>query len=183
MALYGYLRTSRDGSEGSDPATQRLQILSVGVDPENILAAAGTSGTVGEASRNGWRALDSNTRWTATSRSCCCGTRRPSCWRLPWSTAFPWPLCAGSTRCATTPASPHCSPKWNGPTPARSPGPAALRAGRRAQVAAESRANAGPAHQRNLRRRAGLHTGGGCPALPDGHHLIRMVWPYIPFLN
>ena len=59
MGLYGYIRTSKDGSEGSDPETQRLQLLGAGVDPKNIYADVGTSGTVRVASRNGWRALAS----------------------------------------------------------------------------------------------------------------------------
>ena len=59
MSLYGYIRTSKDGLEGSDPETQRLQLLDAGVDPKHIFADAGVSGTVGVSSRNGWRALDS----------------------------------------------------------------------------------------------------------------------------
>ena len=58
MALYGYVRTSKDGSEGSDPETQRRELLGAGVGPKNIIADAGVSGTVGVSSRNGWRALD-----------------------------------------------------------------------------------------------------------------------------
>ena len=59
MTLYGYIRTSKDGAAGSDPETQRLQLLGVGVGPKNIFADVGTSGTVRVASRNGWRAVAS----------------------------------------------------------------------------------------------------------------------------
>ena len=59
MTLYGYIRTSKDGAAGSDPETQRLQLLGAGVDPKNIFADVGTSGTVRVASRNGWRAVAS----------------------------------------------------------------------------------------------------------------------------
>ena len=59
MTLYGYTRTSKDGAAGSEPETQRRQLLGVGVDPKDIFADAGVSGTVGVSNRNGWRALDS----------------------------------------------------------------------------------------------------------------------------
>ena len=58
MAAYGSIRTSKDGEQGSDPETQRQQLLGAGVAPKNIFADVGVSGTVGVASRNGWRTMD-----------------------------------------------------------------------------------------------------------------------------
>ena len=60
MTTYGYLRTSREepGHAGSDPETQRQQLLSAGVNPRHIYSDVGTSGTTGVSSRNQWHALD-----------------------------------------------------------------------------------------------------------------------------
>ena len=61
--LYGYIRTSRqktDGEAGSDPETQRLQLIRAGVDPDNIYRDVGVSGSTGTNTRNGWRLLNSH---------------------------------------------------------------------------------------------------------------------------
>ena len=60
--IYGYIRTSRqhvDGEAGSDPETQRLQLLNAGVSPENVYRDVGVSGSTGINTRHGWRRLDS----------------------------------------------------------------------------------------------------------------------------
>ena len=61
MITYGCIRTSRTqkpGHAGSDPEAQRQQLLDAGVNPRNIYADVGTSGTTGVSSRNQWHALD-----------------------------------------------------------------------------------------------------------------------------
>ena len=59
---YGYVRTSRPRvSElaGSDPETQRQQLLAAGVALSHIYQDAGISGTSGTNSRRSWHSLDS----------------------------------------------------------------------------------------------------------------------------
>ena len=59
---YGYVRTSRPRvSElaGSDPETQRQQLLTAGVALSHIYQDVGISGTSGTNSRRGWHSLDS----------------------------------------------------------------------------------------------------------------------------
>ena len=59
---YGYVRTSRPRvSElaGSDPETQRQQLLAAGVALSHIYQDIGASGTSGTNSRRGWHSLDS----------------------------------------------------------------------------------------------------------------------------
>ena len=59
---YGYVRTSRPKvSElaGSDPETQRQQLLAAGVALSHIFQDVGVSGTSGTNSRLGWHSLDS----------------------------------------------------------------------------------------------------------------------------
>ena len=59
---YSYVRTSRPRvSElvGSDPETQRQQLLAVGVALSHIYQDVGVSGTSGTNSRKGWHSLDS----------------------------------------------------------------------------------------------------------------------------
>ena len=59
---YGYVRTSRPRvSElaGSDPETQRQQMLAAGVALSHIYQDVGVSGTSGTNSRRGWHSLDS----------------------------------------------------------------------------------------------------------------------------
>ena len=59
---YGYVRTSRPRvSElaGSDPETQRQQLLTAGVALSHIYQDVGVSGTSGTNSRRGWHSLDS----------------------------------------------------------------------------------------------------------------------------
>ena len=59
---YGYVRTSRPRvSElaGSDPETQRQQLLAAGVALSHIYQDVGVSGTSGINSRRGWHSLDS----------------------------------------------------------------------------------------------------------------------------
>ena len=59
---YGYVRTSRPRvSElaGSDPETQRQQLLAAGVALSHIYQDVGVSGTSGTNSRRGWHSLDS----------------------------------------------------------------------------------------------------------------------------
>ena len=59
---YGYVRTSRPRvSElaGSDPETQRQQLLAAGVAISHIYQDVGVSGTSGTNSRRGWHSLDS----------------------------------------------------------------------------------------------------------------------------
>ena len=43
---------------GSNPETQRMQLLRAGVDPDNIYWAVGVSGSTGTPTRNGWRLLN-----------------------------------------------------------------------------------------------------------------------------
>ncbi len=62
MTLYGYIRTSKqrtDGQAGSDPDTQRRQLHSAGVQPANVYADTGVSGATGTNTRAGWHKLDS----------------------------------------------------------------------------------------------------------------------------
>ena len=66
MTVYGYIRTSRqriEGTAGSDPASQALQLHQDGVPEANIFRDVGVSGGTGTNSRAGWRAL--NTRLAA----------------------------------------------------------------------------------------------------------------------
>ena len=59
---YGYVRTSRPRvSElpGSDPETQRQQMLAADVALSHIYQDVGVSGTSGTNSRRGWHSLDS----------------------------------------------------------------------------------------------------------------------------
>ena len=59
---YGYVRTSRPRvSElaGSDPETQRQQMLAAGVALSHIFQDVGVSGTSGTNSRRGWHSLES----------------------------------------------------------------------------------------------------------------------------
>ena len=59
---YGYVRTSRPRvSElaGSDPETQRQQLLAAGVALSHIYEDVGVSGASGTNSRRGWHSLDS----------------------------------------------------------------------------------------------------------------------------
>ena len=61
MTVYGYIRTSRQriqGTSGSDPASQALQLHQDGVPEANIFRDVGVSGGTGTNSRAGWRALD-----------------------------------------------------------------------------------------------------------------------------
>ena len=60
--IYGYVRTSRPRvSElaGSDPETQRQQLLVADVALSRIYQDVGGSGTSGTNSRRGWHSLDS----------------------------------------------------------------------------------------------------------------------------
>ena len=59
---YGYVRFSRprvSELSGSDPETQRQQLLAVGVALSHIYQDVGVSGTSGTNSRRGWHSLDS----------------------------------------------------------------------------------------------------------------------------
>ena len=59
---YGYVRTSRprvSELSGSDPKTQRQQLLAAGVALTHIYQDVGVSGTSGTNSRRGWHSLDS----------------------------------------------------------------------------------------------------------------------------
>ena len=59
---YGYVRTSRPRvSElaGSNPETQRQQLLAAGVALSHIYQDVGVSGTSGTNSRRGWHSLES----------------------------------------------------------------------------------------------------------------------------
>ena len=60
--IYGYVRTSRprvSELSGSDPETQRQQLLAAGVALSHIYQDIGVSGTSGTNSRQGWHSLDS----------------------------------------------------------------------------------------------------------------------------
>ena len=60
MGLYGYIRTSKDGSEGSDPETQRLAApRRRRGSPEHLSPTWALQAPLRVASRNGWRALAS----------------------------------------------------------------------------------------------------------------------------
>ena len=59
---YVYARTSRrrvSELSGSDPETQRQQLLAAGVALSRIFQDVGVSGTSGTNSRRGWHSLDS----------------------------------------------------------------------------------------------------------------------------
>ena len=59
---YGYVRTSRprvSEQSGSDPETQRQQLLAAGVELSQIYQDVGVSGTSGTNSRRAWHSLDS----------------------------------------------------------------------------------------------------------------------------
>ena len=59
---YGYVGTSRprvSELSGSDPKTQRQQLLAAGVALSHIYQDVGVSGTSGTNSRRGWHSLDS----------------------------------------------------------------------------------------------------------------------------
>ena len=74
---YGYVRTSRPRvSElaGSDPETQRQQMLAAGVALSHIYQDVGVSGTSGTNSRRGWHSLDSR---LGSGRHPDCGVHRP----------------------------------------------------------------------------------------------------------
>ena len=56
---YGYGRTRVSELSGSDPETQRQQLLAAGVALAHIYQGVGVSGTSGINSRRGWHFLDS----------------------------------------------------------------------------------------------------------------------------
>ena len=59
---FGYIRPSRprvSELSGSDPETQRQQLLAAGVALSHIYQDVGVSGTSGTNSRRGWHSLDS----------------------------------------------------------------------------------------------------------------------------
>ena len=61
MAIYGYIRTSRDQEAdrpGMNPDTQRRGLLEAGVPDRNIHADIDVSGVAGVATRNAWRSVD-----------------------------------------------------------------------------------------------------------------------------
>ena len=61
MTTYGYIRTSKqrmEGTSGSDPEAQALQLRQDGVPEANIYRDVGVSGGTGTNSRSGWRALN-----------------------------------------------------------------------------------------------------------------------------
>ena len=61
MAMYGYIRTSRDQEAdrpGMNPDTQRRGLLEAGVLDRNIHADIDVSGVAGVATRNAWRSED-----------------------------------------------------------------------------------------------------------------------------
>ena len=63
MAMYGYIRTSRDQEPdraGMNPETQRRDLLGAGVLERNIHADIDVSGVAGVATRNAWRSVDAN---------------------------------------------------------------------------------------------------------------------------
>ena len=60
--IYGYVRTSCprvSELSGSDPETQRQQLLAAGVSLCHIYQDVDVSGTSGTNSRKGWHSLDS----------------------------------------------------------------------------------------------------------------------------
>ena len=74
---YGYVRTSRprvSDLSGSDPETQRQQLLAAGVALSHIYQDVGISGTSGTNSRRGWHSLDSR---LSPGRHLGCGVHRP----------------------------------------------------------------------------------------------------------
>ena len=60
MATSAPVGKRTDGEAGSDPETQRLQLIRAGVDPDNIYRDVGVSGSTGTNTRNGWRFLNSH---------------------------------------------------------------------------------------------------------------------------
>ena len=61
MAIYGYIRTSKDQEAdrpGMNPDTQRRDLLEAGVPERNIHADIDVSGVAGIATRNAWRSVD-----------------------------------------------------------------------------------------------------------------------------
>jgi hypothetical protein len=55
---YGYVRPRVSELSGSDPETQRQQLLAAGVALSHIYQDVGVSGTSGTNSRRGWHSLD-----------------------------------------------------------------------------------------------------------------------------
>ena len=61
MAMYGYIRTSRDREPdrpGMNPETQRRDLLGAGVPERNIHADIDVSGLADVTTRNAWRSVD-----------------------------------------------------------------------------------------------------------------------------
>ena len=61
MTTYGYIRTSKEHTEGvagMDPEAQALQLRTAGVTAENIYRDLGVSGSLGANTRTGWHRLD-----------------------------------------------------------------------------------------------------------------------------
>ena len=61
MAMYAYIRTSRDQEAdrpGMNPETQRRDLLGAGVPERNIHSDIDVSGVAGVATRNAWRSVD-----------------------------------------------------------------------------------------------------------------------------
>ena len=59
--IYGYLRTSsrrREFEAGSDPDTQRRQLLGEGIALQDIIEDVGVSGGTATSARKGWKKLD-----------------------------------------------------------------------------------------------------------------------------
>ena len=68
---YGYVRTSRprvSELSGSDPETQRQQLLAAGVALSHIYQDVGISGISGTNSRQGWHSLGPNHLARPTNR-------------------------------------------------------------------------------------------------------------------
>ena len=88
--IYGYIRTSRaavDGLAGMHPETQLQALADAGVEPVNIVADVGISGSVPAGERPGWTGLDArllrvprfgDERFTPT----CVGTAQAAVWIL-----------------------------------------------------------------------------------------------------
>ena len=86
---YGYVRTSRprvSEQSGSDPETQRQQLLAAGVELSQIYQDVGVSGTSGTNSRRAWHSLDSRLA-RATPWLWCPSTASGGAGWTPWATS------------------------------------------------------------------------------------------------
>ena len=87
---YGYVRASRprvSELSGSDPETQRQQLLAAGVGLSHIYQDVGVSGTSGTNSRRGWHSLGTPGWLKATPWLWCPSIASDGAGWTPWATS------------------------------------------------------------------------------------------------